>query len=178
MEKTENYLGLIKLGKLARVSDPCYDDIDDMMVATTVPTKAGEYSCYAYTTDCGDWGVRVSSLKIVHTDLGVVDCDEPLTLCAVDSGQLGIFDYDYFRQNCRDNDYDNKRSWYRRICDLTEGEGGTIDDMGVATPSGYGDGMYDVYVHYVNDESEDVDAIEIIFIEDEYDEDEYDDDDE
>ena len=170
MKKTENYLGMIKLGELARVSDPCYDDINDMMVAINVPTKAGEYSCYAYTADFGKWGVRVSSLKIVHTDLGVVDCDEYLSFCGVDSGQLGIFDYDYFRRNCRDNDYDNKNSWYRRVCDLTMGEGGTIDDMGVVTPSGYGDGGYNVCVHYVSDESEDIDAIEIIFIETEYDE--------
>ena len=45
---------------------------------------------------------------------------------------------------------DGKKSWYRSICDITGSEslGGVVDNAGVVSCSGYGDGSYTCSVFY------------------------------
>jgi len=64
----------------------------------------------------------------------------------VDSRQCGFFDFDYYKEHRPDD------SWYRRICDITlDSKGlskrwGAIDNKGVVSASGYGKGLYDLYI--------------------------------
>ena len=129
-----------------RVSDPCYEP--DIWCAKTVKDMlAGKFNCKARVKDCGDWGKRIATLTIRHEDYPKGGFDEYLGSVGVDSGQCGFFDPEYYEKNQPDDDFNNKESWYRRVCELTlnEPDWGTIDGKGVVASSGYGDGYYSVY---------------------------------
>ena len=61
----------------------------------------------------------------------------------VDSGQAGIFNEKYYEEN------QPKEEWYDRICELTNDEHfGVIDNEGVVSRTGYGDGSYRAYAAF------------------------------
>lgn len=72
----------------------------------------------------------------------------------VDSGQAGIFNYDYYLAHQPDNswepDINGNKSWYRKVCDITCSEelGGIIENKGVVSRSGDGDGPYTCATFY------------------------------
>ena len=65
----------------------------------------------------------------------------------VDSGQFGFFDETIFPYNDNRN-YDDKDSFYGRCCKATLESPyvGIIDEKGVASSSGFGDGTYTVTI--------------------------------
>ena len=65
----------------------------------------------------------------------------------VDSGQFGFFDETIFPYNDNRN-YDDKDSFYGRCCKVTLEPPyvGIVDEKGVASSSGFGDGSYTVIV--------------------------------
>lgn len=162
-------LGIIEVkdGRLI-VTDPCYE------VGTwcqgEVSVKNGFYAAYAVITNEGFWGKRVAELVIVKDGVDDFDLFSPLDLdfeVGVDSGQAGFFNTDYFAEHQPDDDWDNEKSWYRRVCDITcntEYSCGTIDGEGVVSESGYGDGGYCCYPAY--DKDEEIVGLRIVFIED------------
>lgn len=148
-ENTFINLGMINLNKgKVLATDPCYEPVNGYN--KTVAVKKGDYVCTAEYSDEGDWGRRVVSLIIRHKDFSDAPFIDEIGYCAVDSGQCGFFDTDYYNDNYGDDEYTNINSWYRRVCDMTMNatEGGVIEDLGVCTSSGFGDGCYSVEAAY------------------------------
>lgn len=154
---TTRETGKFKLNGKAVISDPCYSLDSGNVIKNVWP---GIYHAFQRECTAGVWGRRVSRLIAVHENfLGAVrydasDKDDLETFfsgvtceegedAGVDSGQMGIYDYDYFRQNESQRDYHNPSDWYRRVCDTTTGAtGGVIDSRCAVSSSGCGDGCY------------------------------------
>lgn len=161
-------LGTIELKNDVMVSDPCYE-LGTWCQGIVGGIKAGKFNAYAIVTDEGDWGERIAELVVIREDADIEGINEELDFeVGVDSGQAGIFNFDYYKEKQPDDDWDNPESWYRRVCDITcsDEDCGTIDNEGVVSSSGYGDGGYVCYAAYENEE---IVALRIVFIED-YDE--------
>ena len=175
-------LGTIELRDRVMVSDPCYE------VGTwcqgIVPIKDGTYRAFVIVTDEGVWGKRNAELIVLREDTEFSNPvmpfePEPLDFeVGVDSGQAGIFNLPYYEKNQPDDSFDKEGAWYNRICEITLNgdECGTIDNEGVVSASGIGDGGYNCYPAYA-DEFEEIVGLRIAFIED-YDDDDYEDEDE
>lgn len=157
---------MIQLGEKVIVTDPCY--------SLTVPCKTivnnvvpGEYETSVETIDGGNWGERISSLSAIKRDsyreIVQENCLEEVI--GVDSGQVGIFDYDYrIKQGDDLGKYHDESSIYKRICNLTcsPTQWGELDNKVVASSSGFGDGCYDL-VLFKNKEGKII-GFKVIFI--------------
>jgi hypothetical protein len=136
----------IQINNAVMVSDPCYEPgtwgqgvIQNML--------AGTYIVDGEILDMQTWGNRVSKISICHEDyinrISVLDSED--FIVGVDSGQAGIYDLEYYLnlwENTQKQD-----DWYTRVCYLTyDDEKGflwnTIDDKGIVSSSGFGDGFY------------------------------------
>lgn len=131
----------IKSGKVI-VSDPCYGR-GTWCQGTLDNVKKGKWNSKILTVDG-----RVAALIASHEsilNLNYIDSYSGIIssfVVGVDSGQAGIFDLPEFHSD--DDDYDDPESWYRRCCELTlKTLAGIIDNSGVVSSSGYGDGGYD-----------------------------------
>ena len=114
--------GTMHLGEKVMISDPCYG-LNTWCQGVLENVLPGEYECSARRRDNGYWGGRVDAIKVVHRNY----INEPLNehmeefAIGVDSGQAGIFDYEYYEQyhtdaNDREHVNDN---WYKMCCDTT-----------------------------------------------------------
>lgn len=177
----------IKLNNSVIITDPCYGLKEYPNPSTNIiinNMKSGTYKTNIHVSDEGMWGNRVAALEIIHIDHNPLDdsievvsldsCECVGSVC-VDSGQMGIYDYDYYKSVSNDDGVED--NWYDEICKLTLSQemSGTKDDLCVVSRTGYGDGDYDVYIGTINGE---VVYIGIIFITNELDEFLEDDDDE
>lgn len=110
---------IIKLGNKVMVSDPCYG-LGTWCQGVLENVLPGNYKCYVEYSDEGDLGERVSAIEVVHENY---DRPVPIELepenfeVGVDSGQAGIFDYDYYAKYHDGHDADD--NWYDRVCALT-----------------------------------------------------------
>ncbi len=143
-------------GKLI-ISDPCYgydeEDTEDLQ-ALLKPAKRGTWSAT----------VSYDEEEVVHQLTAFWGNTEPEgewlpidQLIAVDSAQAGIFDFTFFNddekiigevENVYEIDMDDHVSkYYVACCDAvsTEQQGGIVPGGAVAM-SGYGDGLYPVYM--------------------------------
>lgn len=67
----------------------------------------------------GDWGRRIAAIEVRHEDHQNVDPLEVQDIdVGVDSGQCGIYDFDYFAENRKDKNGEDE--WYDRVCDITD----------------------------------------------------------
>jgi hypothetical protein len=110
----------IKLGEKVMVSDPCYG-LNTWCQGVLENVLPGNYECEVEYKDEGVWGIRVAAIEVVHEDDGVCVFEAQDFEVGVDSGQAGIFDYDYYCQYHTDAN-DRKHvddDWYDRMCDLT-----------------------------------------------------------
>lgn len=166
----------VESGKIV-ASDPCYRLGTWCM--DTFNVRNGKYYVYlTRKTEDGfeKWGERNWEMLIVHEDFVHFKVED---LCwemtggnfGVDSGTFGFFDYDYYAKYHNEDDMDTFDKWYdRKVCNV-DGFWHNCDGKGVWCTSGYGDGSYDVYGVYENDEGGDIVALEVVFIyEDEEDE--------
>ena len=147
----------INLGKfdiesgVVRVSDPCYDK-STWCAGTISNVKRGVWVAKAVKSDDN----RVSRLVAIHKDhLGeMANWKEEKIDVGVDSGQCGIYDDKYFKDDSvfterskRDRRYSeaicDDEPWYSWNCDITLAEpcAGVIP-FGCVSSSGYGDGSY------------------------------------
>ena len=142
------------------VSDPCYDLPDKMTcpdLSGVLAVKNGEWRVTTINSDEGEWGNRVAYLLCRHED-NLFDDPYDFRLqpaefdVAVDSGQAGVFDKQYFKDDsivagverlyegeviCEDE------PWYSICCDRTcSEEGAGVIPYGGLSSSGYGDGCY------------------------------------
>lgn len=136
-------LGTIVLGSAVRVTDPCYDL--DTWCSGQLIVLPGEYDCEVCREDLGAWGERNVEISIRHKESKPASKweDAPFVV-GVDSGQAGFFDADYYADCYSDDDFANESSWYRRVCNLVINEPncGNVEEKGVVSESGYGDGSY------------------------------------
>lgn len=170
-----NMTGRIKLDNIqlkdsVYISDPCYD-IDTDCQAKVDNILPGEYLCFSNMSYISDtWKFRVQDITIINKDYYINEdildkliyehLDEEI---GVDSGQCGIFDSEYYKEKHKD---DLDEDWYTRIFDITDDYfSGTIDNLGLVSVSGYGDGTYTAYVAK-NTEGK-VISIKVIFIDNE-----------
>ena len=139
------------------VSDPCYSP-DTWCQTKLNSVLPGLYNVDVQKSDEGDWGVRVSSITVIHEDYEDTDDWEQHSECGVDSGQCGIFCMTSYRNDEMsvgittpplDNPfvlpYNDKGGdmWYEKMCQFTLGkEQFGLYDTGVVTSSGIGDGLY------------------------------------
>lgn len=111
----------IRLGNKVMVSDPCYG-LGTWCQGILENVLPGNYNCEVEYSDEGDWGERVSAIEVVHENYDRSTEFEPENFeVGVDSGQAGIFDYDYYTKyhsdsTVRDHVDDD---WYDRVCNLT-----------------------------------------------------------
>ena len=158
--KTETKeLGIIKLNKKIVVGDPCYD-VDSANTVKNV--KPGIYHAFIRKADANSWGERISRIMVIHEDnlhqIHYQD-DDFLALenhfapnlfitegeiVGVDSGQAGVYDYDYFCRFQNQRDYGMPGDWYNNVCQMTlsEEKGGVMDSRCAVSSTGYGDGGY------------------------------------
>lgn len=147
---TENK-GTIKFGTKVMVSDPCYG-LNTWCQGVLENVLPGQYDCNVEYSNEGDWGIRVSAIEVTHIDYDRCVLNEELEKfdVGVDSGQAGIFDYEYYAKYHTDSTEREHvdDDWYDRVCDLTHTgrfDGNTIDNLGLVSSSGYGDGGYDCW---------------------------------
>ena len=171
-----NDKGFIALGDKIMVSDPCYG-MNTWCQGVIDNVLKGNYKCTVETSDEGEWGNRVSAIQVVHEDYvkKSLEYSKENFEVGVDSGQAGIFDYEYYKKYHSDSseiEHVNK-AWYWEICELTVttnvnwptiqiSDGNTIDGLGFVSSSGYGDGGYDCWTAH-NDEGKIV-AIRVEYI--------------
>lgn len=168
--------GTIKLNSKVMVSDPCYG-LNTWCQGIVNNVLPGEYKCYVEYSDEGMFGVRVSAIEVVHQDY-----ERPMEFVpedfevGVDSGQAGIFDYDYYityhsdyQQRPHVND-----AWYDMVCDITlnKEQAGVTEDFGLVSSSGYGDGGYTCWTARNNDGNIIAIRVEYITEDEDYDEEE------
>jgi len=170
-------------GKFA-ISDPCYET-DVWCRGELDNIKIGTWNADIGTCDIKDWGTRVGLLIATHESFDE-DAEGDLTEhtaqfeVGVDSGQAGIFDAQYYRDDsivpvvkASKSDFDDIKAgsrWYGLCCGATDQEhhAGVIP-YGVVSSSGYGDGGYDCV--YYTDTSDQVVKVVITFIGDDKNED-------
>ena len=163
----------IKLGNKVMVSDPCYG-LGTWCQGVLENVLPGNYKCDVEYSDEGDWGERVAAIEVRHQDYDdFVPMDMENFEVGVDSGQAGIFDYDYYAKY--HDGYDVRPhvddDWYDGVCDITLSEvsAGDTDELGFVSSSGFGDGCYSCWT--AREENGYIVAIRIEFIT-EYDEEE------
>ena len=151
----------ITLSENVMVSDPCYSP-DTWCQTKLDNVLPGLYNVDVQKSDEGDWGVRVSSITVIHEDYEDTDDWEQHSECGVDSGQCGIFCMTSYRNDEMsvgittpplDNPfvlpYNDKGGdmWYEKMCQFTLGkEQFGLYDTGVVSSSGIGDGLYPMEV--------------------------------
>lgn len=138
--------GTIKLNSKVMVSDPCYG-LNTWCQGIVENVLPGTYDCFVEYSDEGDWGERVSTIEVRHAYYdGPRDFYPEDFEVGVDSGQAGIFDYEYYEMYHTDRSYKHyvNSGWYDKVCNITlaRAQAGTINNLGFVSSSGYGDGGY------------------------------------
>jgi len=164
----------VKSGKI-RVSDPCYDK--DFEKENNLDAENGEWKCKCTKIDTEN---RVAILEAYCTDF-LDDYKKyklSKSIVGVDSGQVGIFDFEHYQDNDIVKDVQrlnpneiirSEEPWYSICCDRTLTKlGAGIIPFGCVSSSGYGDGCYKLY--YKKSEDNKVYAVKVIFIDDKDDE--------
>ena len=160
---------------ILRVSDPCYY-FDVWCSGQLENARKGKWKAVIekLSPEQTKWGERVASLLVFHAGAA----DVPFSFASwkeapfevgVDSGQAGVFDLAYYRNDAvvKENDYGS----YPWDCDgpfysacgshtLSEKQAGCLSH-GAVSSSGYGDGGYRAYYA---EEGGEVVAVRIVFI--------------
>jgi len=176
-----------------RVTDPCYDA--DTWCSTNVNNvKNGTWNAFVKKQSEGMWGERCAELFVWHSDYqkdevfgkitrkqkGRNDYDEITggmgqkdisATIGVDSGQAGVFDAQFFKDDksvtgvkrMHSNIICEDELWYSMCCDrtLSDKSWGVIP-YGAVSSSGFGDGSYTAYKCFNN--NKEVVGIRIVFI--------------
>ncbi len=139
------------------ISDPCYEK--DEWCNLIKKALNGSWKAKIIVGDFNDMGKRTNDLFVCHKDYDYLDIDnyawKHIGDCGVDSGQLGVFDLKYFKDD-KDKSLDDieeseicqDEKFYNRMCFLTLGNDsgnntyGGVYKRGVNVSSGFGDGNY------------------------------------
>lgn len=158
----------IEINDYAIIADPCYSMYMGLL---KIPMKSGKYRVGCTAKHYGSGCTYVSKLWVMHESVqsylelteegdkkyrpAILTKDDVKESIGVDSGQAGIFDYSYFASK---HDKMLDPEWYFRVCNRTSGDDGklpwgTIDNRGVVSSSGIGDGGYECHFAF-NSEGE------------------------
>lgn len=124
------------------VVDPSYD-YGDCETVLLKKVLSGKYLANVTTADN-----LITSLKICHSDYKNSDLKfERCGFIAVDSGQAGFFDKNYFVKK-QGGEVGDTETLYGLTCSITSSpkQAGVIHKKGVVSASGFGDGCYNVFV--------------------------------
>ena len=143
------------------VADPCYsyDDLGTLLLNNVL---RGKYIATAEVVNN-----RIAALAISHFNFKNEMLEsENVGYIAVDSGQAGFFDFDFF-QNNQGGEFGDLNTFYGLACSITLSpkQAGVIKKRGVVSSSGFGDGCYDVYVS--KNEVGKIVAASVFFVEEE-----------
>ena len=112
---------IIKLGNKVMVSDPCYG-LGTWCQGVLENVLPGNQKCDVEYSDEGEWGERVSAIEVVHENYNRPVEFEPEDFeVGVDSGQAGIFDYNYYikyHTDSKERDHVDDE-WYDMVCNHT-----------------------------------------------------------
>lgn len=167
-------IGEFHLGDKVVVSDPCYK-LDTWCSEVVENVKSGLWSSFIKKSDEGMWGIRVSELTANHNDYKLNNWEHYSSNIGVDSGQAGVFDFEYYRRDehakpsafiDEETQKEEGEKWYSACCDLTCGTDEKAGVMvgGVVSSTGLGDGQYDLFVQ--REEANKIVAFKIVFISD------------
>jgi hypothetical protein len=152
----------VKSGKVV-ISDPCYTR-DTWCQKVLDNVKNGEWIVNTELI-----GGRIGTLE-AHVSGSNKKTYDYVNDLGVDSGQLGIFDDSIYPTGENTGEYDDKSSFYGKCCDKTLGDEqfGIVDNLGVVSSSGWGDGSYtaclgidnegkvvSIFVEFIGDEDDD-----------------------
>ena len=166
----------LKSGKIV-ISDPCYDRATWCGIYGRKAMN-GTWETDIGISDEGEWGKRVSVLVAKHGDFASRHDWEDYGTVGVDSGQMSIFDSNAYKDG--EGEADKDGTFYNRCCRETckafdhrpkkkadeDYDWGVVDNAGVVSCSGYGDGSYPVEVIKEGDK---IVAVRVTFIEEETD---------
>ena len=134
------------------VSDPCYDSGNRF--SRVIEVLSGNYNCFINKKRFNEWGVRVRSMAILHSDFEVDflnDREIFMGCVAVDSGTMSICDCAYYDKYHIDNDdqAELNEDWYNKnVCAWACRKNYHIaDKLGFISSTGFGDGMYQVFAY-------------------------------
>ena len=171
--RTEHTVGSFMTNNCIIVTDPCYNYDSRQIIDNALP---GEWIANIVRSDEGAWGNRVAELIVMNVDSNYNEYDWVRNRdieVGVDSGQAGFFN-SFLYPRGDTGEYDDKDSFYGKVCKLTVDKNGHgtagVLAFGAVASSGYGDGGYDLYTVTKNDK---VVAAKIVFIGEEEYEDEY-----
>ncbi|MBO4719004.1 MAG: DUF4241 domain-containing protein [Prevotella sp.] len=155
------YLGLIELttGRVT-ISDPCYEP--GIWCAKSISVMPGSYLCFAEERNG-----RIESIQIRHAGHTEIEPATSIGAVAVDSGQCGFFDEAFYNKN-QGGEFDNLNSFYGKACHITlsDEQAGIIDGKGFVSSSGWGDGMYQVFVGECNflEHEDQITSVMLVFL--------------
>lgn len=114
--------GFINFDDKVIISDPCYG-MNTWCQGIVDNVLKGKYKCMLETSDEGEWGNRISAIQVVHEYYvkKSLEYSKENFVVGVDSGQAGIFDYEYYKKyhsDASESEHINE-DWYWRVCDLT-----------------------------------------------------------
>lgn len=119
------------------LTDPCYE-ADGVCNLSNVPAKNGTWY---YSHEYND-GI-VTSFECWHED-HESDCMQSINMdFGVDSGQFGLFDISIYSHGDSASDFEDTNTFYGKCCEASKSCIGTVDNAGVVSSSGYGDGGYE-----------------------------------
>jgi hypothetical protein len=149
-----------------RVTDPCYTP--DTWCAGDFEARNGTWNAEIVYSEDNSWGRRVVELHIWHTGIRYARSahlfKELIIDVGVDSGQCGFFDSEEYKTN-QGGDFDDKESFYGKVCALTlqESDPAGVISFGAVSSSGPGDGSYRVSI--IESDGKAV-AAKVVFIDD------------
>ena len=102
----------------------------------------GSYLCFAEEKNGS-----IASIQIRHAGHTEIEPATSIGAVAVDSGQCGFYEEDYYNAN-QGGEYGDLDTFYGKACNITlsDEQAGIIDGKGFVSSSGWGDGMYQVFV--------------------------------
>jgi hypothetical protein len=144
-------LGVVNLGGMAMISDPCYG-MQTWCNSLVLDVLKGKYNAFVRIGKYAEWGERVTELTLCHESRKPFTEIERLehfsSRIGVDSGTCGIFDKDYYEEHHSKTSNDIDEDWYEKfVCDEMK-DYITTDGKGAISSSGCGDGRYPVFAEY------------------------------
>ena len=143
-------LGVVNLGGMAMISDPCYG-MQTWCNSLVLDVLKGKYNAFVRIQN-GQFGERVSELTLCHESrkpfTAIKYLEHFSSRIGVDSGTCGVYDYDYFNKTHDDN-YANDDWYEKNVMNKfynNKEQAYITDNKGVHSCSGYGDGMYHAFV--------------------------------
>lgn len=137
----------VSSGKI-HVSDPGYK-YDTWCTCTLNNVLNGKYFAEIIVADKSKWGKRVAELIIRHENYLDAEINDAITFdgIGVDSGQAGFFDDDLYPRGKNTGEFEDTETFYGKACALTLSaqQAGILDNFGVVSRTGYGDGEYGLY---------------------------------